>query len=351
MQHRPQSPRACERTGASSRVFAEFNDRSQNSQIQRPDPPVTFFPGEPGAQHRAALEAARDSDLLLDSLAWDRARSASLLTDIARLALLRGVEIHPVRSAPHDLGGLVSADRAFHERASAQGGRPLDLRSLRGAQTVPLTDIAAGQRMEELAETSGGEALLSRRFFEDRLRREAANRDAAYALSFRDPFAGDHRFHSIEISSKRSGLELRYRRGYRILDVRESLIQAIVNRLHVPAGENPLGVRLQLESLGEERERAVAEVTVAYPAPPEAGGRASGAGDVQIIGVCAVRNGAISQPIDLGGKANQVRFGQTLWLIRSGKIRLKPGAYRWSFGIRDEQTGITSYLTFDRKLP
>jgi hypothetical protein len=30
---------------------------------------------------------------------------------------------------------------------------------------------------------------------------------------------------------------------------------------------------------------------------------------------------------------------------------LKPGAYRWSFAIRDEQTGITSYLTFDRKLP
>jgi hypothetical protein len=39
------------------------------------------------------------------------------------------------------------------------------------------------------------------------------------------------------------------------------------------------------------------------------------------------------------------------WLVRSGQVRLKRGAYRWSFAIRDEQTGITSYLTFDRKLP
>jgi hypothetical protein len=39
------------------------------------------------------------------------------------------------------------------------------------------------------------------------------------------------------------------------------------------------------------------------------------------------------------------------WLVRSGGIRVRRGSYRWSFAIRDEQTGITSYLTFDRALP
>lgn len=305
----------------------------------------------PDAQRRAALEADRDTDLLHDSLAWDRTHTGSLLTDVARLAVLRGIEIHPVRSAAHDFGGRVRADRSFGSRATVNGGRPLSSRSIRGADTPPTTDIAAGQVMESTAETTGGEAVLSRRMFEDDLLREVSGRDAAYVLSFRDPFAGDHHFHRIEISLERKGMDLRYRRGYRILDTRESLIEGAVNRLHVPADRNPLGVRLQLDSAGEENGLPLAWITVAYPAPPEAGGSVSGAGNVSIIGICAVRDGALSQPIDLSGKADRASLTDSTWLVRSGKVRLKPGAYRWSFAIRDEQTGITSYLTFDRKLP
>ncbi len=305
----------------------------------------------PSGQHRAALEVERDRDLLVDSLAWDRTHTASLLTDIARLALVRGIEIHPVRAAAHDFGDRVRTDRGFNSRATAQGGGPLDRRSIRNADTPPLTDIAAAQGMEASAETTGGEAVLSRRMFQDELRREVSSRDAAYVLSFRDPFTGDHHFHRIEISLERKGMDLRYRRGYRILDTRESLIEGAVNRLHVPADRNPLGVRLQLDSAGEENGLPLARITVAYPAPPEAGGSVSSAGDVSIIGICAVRDGALSQPIDLSGKADRASLTDSTWLVRSGKVRLKPGAYRWSFAIRDEQTGITSYLTFDRTLP
>jgi hypothetical protein len=32
-------------------------------------------------------------------------------------------------------------------------------------------------------------------------------------------------------------------------------------------------------------------------------------------------------------------------------MELKPGAYRCSFGIRDDATGQTSYLAFERTLP
>jgi VWFA-related protein len=307
--------------------------------------------GGSGAVPRAGHEGDYDRDLLVDSLAWSRTKSQSLLTDITRLALLRGIEIHPVRSAPHDLDGRVRTDRGFHERATVAGGRPPDLRSLRNAATLPMTDIAAGQGMEAAAEATGGEAVLSRRMFQDDLRREVSSRDAAYVLAFRDPFAGDHHFHRIEISLERKGLDLRYRRGYRVLDTRESLIEGAVDRLHVPADRNPLGVRLQLDSAGEENGLPVARITVAYPAPPEAGGSVSAAGSVSIIGMCAVRDGALSQPIDLSGKADRASLADSTWLVRSGRVRLKPGAYRWSFAIRDEQTGITSYLTFDRKLP
>lgn len=171
------------------------------------------------------------------------------------------------------------------------------------------------------------------------------------ATDGRGRFVADHHFHHIEISLERRGLNLRYRRGYRILDTRESLIEGAVNRLHVPADRNPLGVRFQLDSAGEENGLPVARITVAYPAPPEAGGSVSGAGDVSIIGMCAVRDGALSQPIDLSGRADRASLTDSTWLVRSGRVRLKPGAYRWSFAIRDERTGITSYLTFDRKLP
>jgi VWFA-related protein len=305
----------------------------------------------PDAQRRAELEADRDSDLLHDSLAWDRKHSGSLLTDVARLALLRGVEIHPVRSAAHDFDNRVRADRGFNSRATVGGGRPLSARSIRSPDTPPLTDIAAGQGMEATAATTGGEAILSRRMFQDGLAREVSGRDAAYALTFRDPFPGDHRFHAIAIALERKGADLRYRRGYRILDGRESLIEAAANRLHVPADRNPLGVRLQLDSLGEEKGLALAQITVAYPAPPEAGGSVTAAGNVSVIGLCAVRDGALSQPIDLSGKAERTSLTDATWLARSGQVRVKRGAYRWSFAIRDEQTGITSYLTFDRRLP
>jgi VWFA-related protein len=300
-----------------------------------------------------------DRDLLVDSLAWDRTRTKSLLTDIARLALLRGVEIHPVMSAPHDASGRMRTDRSFSNRATQNAGRPVDRGSAplgakslqRGVEVPPATDISAGQSMEAVAEATGGEAVLSRRMFQDALRREVENRDAAYLLSFRDPFAGDHLFHKIEVSSSKSGLSLRYRRGYRVLDTREALVQRATNRLHLPADDNPLGVRLQLDDLGQQKGLATAQITVAYPATPEAGDQVGEPGAIQIIGICAVRDGKLSEPIDLGGKADRVQFGDVTWLVRTGQVRLKPGGYRWSFAIRDEQTGITSYLTFDRRLP
>jgi hypothetical protein len=300
---------------------------------------------------RVKNEAEYDRDLLLDGLAWDRTRSATLLTDIARLALVRGIEINPVRSTPHDYGGNVRTDRSFSSRARASAGRSGDPRSGRGMASAPMTDIAVGGSMTAVAETTGGEAVLSRRKLEDGLKQEVARGNSAYALSFRDPFAGDHHFHRIEISSAKSGLSLRYRRGYRILDVRESLIQATVNRLYVPADQNDLGVRLEIQSLGMENGRAVAQITIAYPAPPEAGGKTNAGGAVQIIGTCAVRDGKISEPIDMSGQTEPTSMNEKVWLARAGRLNLLPGAYRFSFAIRDEQTGITSYLTFDRKLP
>jgi VWFA-related protein len=300
---------------------------------------------------RTSNEVDYDRDLLFDSLAWSRSRSNSMLTEIARLAVLREIEVHPVRSAAHDLDGRVRADRGFHERATLGAGRPTNPRSLRAAETPPTTDIAAGQSMEETAEATGGEAILSRRSLEDGVRREVALADAAYAVSFRDPFAGDHRFHRIESSTDQAGVQLRYRRGYRVLDTREALLQGVTNRLYLRGDENPLNARVQLDSFGMEQGSAIAQITVAYPAPPEAGGQVSAGGSARVLGVCSVRNGRISDPIDLGGIPEKTRIGEALWLVRSGRVRVKPGTHRWSFAIHDDQTGITSYLSFDRALP
>jgi hypothetical protein len=223
-----------------------------------------------------------------------------------------------------------------------------------------MTDIAAGQGMQQMAKTTGGEAVLSRRFVDEGLRREVDFRHAAYVLTFRDPFAGDHRYHLVEVAlaePKAKGVELRYRRGYRVLEAREALTEGSVARLFVPADSNPLGVRLQVDSLGVEKGRAVAEVTIAYPAPPAAPGGNESAGasgasaTVQAIGYCAVRNGMLSPPIDVGGPAASSRIGDVVWRVRSGRMEVKPGAYRCSFGIRDDATGQTSYLAFERTLP
>jgi hypothetical protein len=54
---------------------------------------------------------------------------------------------------------------------------------------------------------------------------------------------------------------------------------------------------------------------------------------------------------DFSGKPEKTSARGSTWPLRSGQIRVKRGAYRCSFAIRDERTEITSYLTFDRKLP
>jgi len=306
---------------------------------------------DPVSDSMRAHEAELDRNLLWDSLTWNKSGSASLLTDISRLALLRGIEIHPVRSAAHDFSGRVRTDRSFSGRASA-GSRadPRQQRLLRDAETIPSTDIVAGQSMEAVAETTGGEAVLSRRFFQDGLNEEVRNRDAFYVVTFRDPFAGDHRFHRIELVPARSGIKLRYRRGYRVLDVAEALNQSAANRLYEKVDDNPLGVRLNFQGLGMDKGKAVASVLVAYPPPPRAGGERTGGDAMRIVAFAAVRDGVLRH-LDLSGKADVAEAGGSSWLTRSGTITLPPGAYRWSFAIRDEQTGITSYLTFDRALP
>lgn len=298
----------------------------------------------PLATPRARNEANYDQDLLFEGLAWSRMRSASLLTDITRLALVRGIEINPVRSTAHDYGANVTSSRHGQSKS-------LDRNSLRGGAGAPMTDLAVGGSMTAVAETTGGEAVLSRRDLESDLQREVARGNTAYALSFRDPFPGDHLFHHISISPAKSGLTLRYRRGYRILDVRESLIQATVNHLYVPTEQNDLGVRLDIQSLGMTDGRATAQITIAYPAPPEAGGKPTAGGAVQILGTCAVRDGKLSDPIDMSGQTQPTSVDEKTWLTRTGRVSLLPGSYRFSFAIRDEQTGITSYLTFDRRLP
>jgi len=126
--------------------------------------------------------------------------------------------------------------------------------------------------MEAIADTTGGEAVLSRRFFEDGLKQEVESRDAAYVVASAIP--------SPEIIGFTGWRSLR-------------------------RGE---------------------------------------------VGFRAVRDGALRH-FDLSGVAEATEFGGASWLVRSGRIALKPDAYRWSFAIRDEQTGITSYLTFARPLP
>ena len=99
---------------------------------------------EPAARSLAAREAELDRDLLFDSLAWSGKRSASLLQEVSRLAILRGIEIHPVRSAAHDFDGRVRTDRAFSDRASFRGNSSLDPRS--GARGQFVADLRPRRR-------------------------------------------------------------------------------------------------------------------------------------------------------------------------------------------------------------
>ncbi len=86
--------------------------------------------------------------------------------------------------------------------------------------------------------------------------------------------------------------------------------------------------------------RAATKLDIRYAPPLETGARDER--DIKVIAVGEDDQGNRTEPIQWSGTADRVEGAQTFEAAMT--MGVKPGAYTWSVALRDEPTGLTSFV-------
>ena len=218
--------------------------------------------------------------------------------------------------------------------------------SLKSPPVPPVLGSAIGPRtstvqaMTYVAEETGGEPVLVPRKAAARLA-EIEDR-SSFALTFLAPGGADHRFHSIDIACRRAGVRLDYRRGYRIATEEERTLDRVVAAFRQPAQQgNPLSATASLAPAISNSGRSVTRLSLRFQPPPE-----RGLGDdraVELVAVGEDTKGNRTEPVRWSGTAG--RLDEAGIFALSLDLGVPAGGQKWSLGLRDQPTGLVSYLT------
>lgn len=118
----------------------------------------------------------------------------------------------------------------------------------------------------QLAEATGGQAILNTNAVDRMLDRVAVDFRTYYSIGYRATQGRDGRYHKIEVRTKRPGLVARHREGYRDKSTDSAMIESALAALHFDFGSNPMGVRLELATPRRDSDRLfVVPVTLRVP--------------------------------------------------------------------------------------
>jgi VWFA-related protein len=199
------------------------------------------------------------------------------------------------------------------------------------------------ESMTTLAETTGGEAILTPERISDRLGAIVAARGSGFLLTFRDPSPGDFRFHKVEIAIDHPGAKVSYRRGYRTRNDDERTLDAIIGHLEEPSRDNPLNLRASFDVLRKEGGRNFVQLKLEY-SPAEAPGSETKERDAQIWAICSDDQGNRAAPIRRKAKAQRTADPKAASYADAFQLGLPPGPYTWSIALKDGPTGVTSFV-------
>jgi VWFA-related protein len=267
---------------------------------------------------------------------WSRAVSsvpsdALNSSDLVAKSLERDIVLVPIAAEAFDRGTNPGVDKKSPTRSTPGDGiGPSD-----GSLSLHL---AVAQAMMGIAEDTGGEPILVPRKTAARLV-EIENR-SSFALTFLDPTSGDHKYHRIEITCRRPGVHIDYRRGYRIATEEERTLDRVVARFLQPQrDDNPLAVAASLSPAVSKNGRNLTRVSLRY-SPPRESALTDDRG-VELVAVGEDRQGNRTEPIRWAGKSSRLdaaTFEATL------DLGVPAGSFTWSLGVRDQPTGLVSYL-------
>jgi VWFA-related protein len=294
----------------------------------------------PAAQQMLDRQERLGGDLAFESFSGRRLSWTTQMRVLTTEANRREIALYPFRAADFSQGTWAVGPRGGAEISMFDSGRSPQMTATRSFH-------AAGTQMEFVADETGGKALLSRGGFGDEVTRVIERRTDGYLLTFRDP-TGDHVDHEIRLESARPGLQLAYRRSYRVRPPQDRLLDEAEDALVERRNDNRLGAKVEIEKIGREGKQVVARLRVLYPAvagtpiePPPA---------VQVAGAVLSGEGYRSRPFQDEGPGFLLLQGEHRILSRVFELRIRPGSYIWGLAIRDVASGETSYLTFEKAL-
>ena len=287
-----------------------------------------------------AAAHAREIDRATFAL-WSRAVNPSggglTMSEILAKAVERDVAVIPVEAEAFDRGDMDLSVRQMTVASAGGVGQTCPVGGIGVGGLSPR--LAVGQTMTEIAESTGAEPILVPKKTAARLT-EIGGR-AVYAMTFRDP-TGDHRYHQVEVACRRPGVKIEYRRGYRIPGEDERTLDAVVARFLQPGqGSDPMAVSILQSSTEGKGGRAATRLDIRYSPPLETG--AHDEREIQLIAVGEDGNGNRTEPIAWSGTAHREAEASTEFAAKV-TLGIPPGAFGWSVAVRDQPTGLTSYV-------
>lgn len=102
--------------------------------------------------------------------------------------------------------------------------------------------------LRHLADQTGGRAIVNRNEILPPLRQIGESLQTYYSLGYREPSAGDGRYHRIEVRVDRPDVQVRHRDGYRSRSTADRMGDRVRAALSYTFEDNPLGIDVELGS-------------------------------------------------------------------------------------------------------
>lgn len=206
--------------------------------------------------------------------------------------------------------------------------------------------------LQMLAEKTGGAAILNANQILPRLEKVAEDFQTYYSLGYSPSHSGDGRYHRIEVKSKRKGLTVRHREGYRDKPVDSRMSDGILANLRFGGDANSMGVGLEVgEMLRRSDGLYTVQLTVRVPIgkvlliPRET----LHEGRVRVYVAAMDREGGTSEvgnaPVTIQVPAGEVEEASKKYYAYSLTLVMRKGEQRVAIGVRDDLAGTTAFLS------
>jgi len=203
----------------------------------------------------------------------------------------------------------------------------------------------------EMAEATGGAAILNTFELEDAFYRTGADFDNFYSLGFQSPAAGDGEYHEVKVRVKRPGLKVRHRNGFVDKSPQQQVADRTLSSLIFEMESNPLGVQVDF---GEPERKARREyhmpilVRIPFRDVTLLPNGEMEEGRIRIFLAVKDAEGGVSDMHEytypLQVPRDQVELARSKEIGYAATLKVSPGTPRVAIGVWDELSGTESFI-------